>query len=541
MVNRTASGALGAGPVAIARRRAQLISAIWLLSLAPRPLCAQQFRIQLSSGPGSTARQQRGAPSPPRTVTVDLDAYVEGVLAGEASVIRNRAALQAMAVLARTWALRYRGRHRTQGFDFCSLTHCQVFRLPGGPERRYPPALIDAVGSTQNQILRYRERLADPYFTADCGGVTESAADLWPDRNLPYLPSAPDPYCAASAHSSWQRTIPLDRVASILRDELGLPIHGSVRDLAVASRDSSGRAGTLEVLADGWFSVDANQFRYAVGRRLGWATLKSNLYHVQRRGDTLVFNGRGLGHGVGLCQAGADAMAGLGISYGKILAHYFPGATVAEFAPAPRPEADPIASSDHFELAYPETQEPWVNRTLHQLESWHRVLAEQASPGADKVRAATWNTTAEFIQATGQPGWVAGSSDGRSIFLQPLATLAGKGILESTLRHELTHLTLHRLRAPGVPGWFEEGFVLHLTGERIDSGMRLAADRRTLGEAVARARSAAEMRAAYARAALLVRRLAEQRGSNVLWQVLEHPAPNDLKWLKSEEAKPLAP
>ena len=65
---------------------------------------------------------------------VDLESYVSGVLRGEASVLQAPAARQAMAILARTWALRWQGRHRGQGFDFCSLTHCQVFRLPQDPE-----------------------------------------------------------------------------------------------------------------------------------------------------------------------------------------------------------------------------------------------------------------------------------------------------------------------------------------------------------------------------------------------------------------------
>ena len=65
---------------------------------------------------------------------VDLESYVSGVLRGEASILRTPAARQAMAILARTWALRWQGRHRGQGFDFCSLTHCQVFRPPQARE-----------------------------------------------------------------------------------------------------------------------------------------------------------------------------------------------------------------------------------------------------------------------------------------------------------------------------------------------------------------------------------------------------------------------
>lgn len=526
------------------RRRVCPFVVIALLMLGPRVVPAQTFRIQVHSvrsaagKVGNTARKRR---PPPTVITVGLEAYVEGVLAGEAGILRNRAALQAMAVLARTWALRYRGRHRAQGFDFCSLTHCQVFQSASGPQERYPTKIIDAAHTTEGLVLKYHSHLANPYFTADCGGETESAANVWPDGGQPYLASIHDSYCAASAHSSWERVIPLERVAPILREGMGFGIRGPVSNVRVASRDSSGRVRTLEVLAGDSFVIGANQFRYAVGQRLGWDLLKSNLYTVRRSGDALVFNGRGLGHGVGLCQAGADAMAGLGMNYRQILAYYLPGTTVDKFTPEPNGTSDPIAISEHFELAYPEAQKPWVSRSLNLLESWRRYLAQYATLPVHRVRVETWGTTAEFIHATGEPGWVAGSSDGKAIFLQPLGTLAAKGILDSTLRHEFAHLMLHRLRAPGIPKWFEEGFALYLTGEPIDTAAPAQPASCRLGQALARPKSAEEMHAAYICAALLVRHLAERRGPTVLWQVLEQPTSDDLKWLKRQESRSLAP
>ena len=511
-------------PAVIVGRPALPVVLICLLAIAPLAAPAQEFRVRVPSG---------------RVVAVDLDTYLEGVVAGEASVLRNRAALQAMAIVARTWALGHRDRHRGEGYDFCSLTHCQVFRLPGA--KGYSPAIVDAVLSTRHEVLDYAGKLADPYFTADCGGVTESAAAVWPDRNLPYLLSAPDPYCAASRHSSWERTITLDQIAAVLRDQLGIELRGPVLSLTVDSRDASGRAHTLSVIAGARLIVDANQFRYAVGREIGWDVLKSDLYTVVPRGNMVTFNGRGLGHGVGLCQAGADIMADLGLSYGQILTRYFPGVTVVELSAKPRVESDPVALSEHFALAYPDAQQPWVGRALSILEIWRRVLAEQGVPVADRVHVRTWNSTAEFIDATGEPGFAAGSTDGRSIFLQPLATLAAKNVLEATLRHEFTHVALNRWRAPGVPNWFEEGLVLYLTGETIRSDRhRDASENRTLGQALARPRSESEMRAAYARSARLVRLLASESGPKALWQVLEKPTPGDLEWLKSEESKPLA-
>jgi len=531
--------------------RSSLLCAIVFLALVSHHALAQEFRIRIISPARPLDASQAAARKVrPHQVTVDLDSYVEGVLAGEASVLKNRAALQAMAILARTWALRYRGRHRAQGFDFCSLTHCQAFRWPADSGGRPAASIREAVSSTRNQVLKYRGQLADPYFSADCGGMTESAANLWPDRDLPHIRSLPDPYCAASVHTNWQREITLGRLTAVLRNELKLPV-GHVQSVSVALRDSSGRARRLEVVGTDRFSVDANEFRYAVGRTLGWDILKSNFYTVEREGDAFVFRGHGLGHGVGLCQAGADAMAGLGVGYERILAHYFPGTEVAEIGRPATPRLapvssshsnhDPVASSEHFEFSYPESQKAWVNRVLGQLENWRRVLAEHADPGSGRIHVQTWDTTEKFIQATGEPGWVGGSTGGNSIFLQPLGTLAAKRILDATLRHELTHVAVHRARAPGVPQWFEEGLVLLLTGERIEESAQKAQERRTLGEAITHPHSAREMYAAYARAVNLVRQLAAKRGQNAVWKVLEQPNQDDLNWLKREEEKPLFP
>ncbi len=517
------------------------------LIVAQSAASAQEFRVELFSrpplktSPAHAPRPARtaGRLQPLLTVTVNLDSYLEGVLAGEASILKSREALEAMAVVARTWALRYRGRHQAAGYDFCSLTHCQVFRIP--EDLKYPAGIVEAVLKTRGKVLQYRGQLADPYFSADCGGVTESAGDVWPDRNNPYLRSVSDPYCAASVHSKWRQAIPQKTAASILREDQGLPIRGPVRELAIESRDSSGRARRLRVTAGQTWLVDANAFRYAVDRRLGWNTLKSNLYEVHLQGDVLIFAGRGLGHGVGLCQAGADQMGQMGASYENILARYFPGTTVATLPSPAHQDADPVVSSEHFELAYPESQQQWVNEVLSTLERCRKELDLNVADLPARVHVQTWDTAAEFIRATGEPGWAAGSTDGKAIFLQPLRTLAAKGILDQTLRHEFAHVAVHRLRAAGVPDWFEEGVVLYLTGERIADDRDALPSARSLSQAISRAQSEAETHAAYARTYALVRDLAARRGQDALWRTLERPTPQDLKWLKTESAKPLAP
>jgi len=459
---------------------------------------------------------------------VDLDSYVSGVLRGEASVLKSPAARQAMAILARTWALRWQGRHCERGFDFCSLTHCQVFRFPQGREENAADGLDQAARATRGQVLQYHGALADPYFTACCGGMTEAAGNVWPDRAQPYLISVHDPYCLSSSHASWEKILTAESVQQVLREALHLPMAGPLTELSVEKRDSSGRALVLRAVAGDSWNVDANQFRYDVDRRLGWAQIKSNLYTIQRQGDSWLFSGHGLGHGVGLCQAGAEQMARMGSSTEQILSTYFPG---TEIALQPSDDPDPIASSEHFELVYPASQEPWVKQTLDTLEQWRKELGAHAEILPPRVRVETWAAAGEFIRATGQPGWMAASSDGQSIALQPLELLARKRILSQTLRHELTHLVVHRLRAKGVPRWFEEGWVLYLTGERIEAPATALKTARELDEAISKPRSEAEMKAAYAQALERVRQLARREGDTALWRLLEHPGAEDLRWL----------
>jgi len=459
---------------------------------------------------------------------VDLESYVSGVLRGEASVLTAPAARRAMAILARTWALRWQGRHSVVGFDFCSLTHCQVFRLPQGGEAEADDGLDVAALATRGQVLQYHGKLADPYFTASCGGMTEAAASVWPDRAQPYLISVHDPYCLASSHASWGQTVTDECLRQVLRESLHLPITVPLINLSVEKRDFSGRAIVLRVVAGGAWDIDANDFRYAVDRRLGWQMIKSNLYSIERQGNSWAFSGHGLGHGVGLCQAGAEQMARMGFSTEHILSTYLPGTEIAQQPPV---DADPIASSEHFELIYFSTQESWVKQTLDTLEQWRRELGAHSEILPPRVRVQTWTHMADFIRATGEPGWMAAACDGHSIALQPLELLGRKRILIQTLRHELTHLVVHRSSAKGVPRWFEEGTVLYLTEERINTPPSTFRTERELNEAITKPHSEAEMKAAYAQALERVRQFARRHGDAALWRVLEHPTAADLRWL----------
>ena len=170
-----------------------------------------------------------------------------------------------------------------------------------------------------------------------------------------------------------------------------------------------------------------------------------------------------------------------------------------------------------------------MKQTLDTLEQWRKELGAHAEILPPRERVETWGSVEEFIRATGQPGWMAATSDGQSIALQPLELLARKRILNQTLRHELTHLVVHRLRAKGVPRWFEEGWVLYLTGERIEAPATALKTAKELDEAITKPRSEAEMKTAYAQALERVRQLARREGEAAMWRLLEHPGAEGLR------------
>jgi stage II sporulation protein D len=270
------------------------------------------------------------------TRTLTLDEYLFGVLAAEASVEDEFAALKAQAVTSRTYAVSNLRRHARDGYDFCNTTHCQRFlQVTRANERPDFHGLVRrAVAETTGEVLRDgRGALAsDVFFSTSCGGQTADIHALWgsPARE-PYLRGVRDEYCAAMPHARWTDAIPAARLAFALGEDARTDVGRRVDKLTVVKRDATGRVEQLaiegagrRVVVRGW------DFKIVIGRTLGWSVLKSSRFAVMRAGDKFVFRGSGFGHGLGLCQSGAHVLAARGASYRQILAYYFPATTVGD-------------------------------------------------------------------------------------------------------------------------------------------------------------------------------------------------------------------
>jgi SpoIID/LytB domain protein len=250
-----------------------------------------------------------------------LEEYVLHVVANEASVEDQPEALKALAIAARTYALKNLGRHHDQGYDFCSTTHCQrfesvVFRLD----------LAAAVKDTAGLVLRDdKGQIIDAYFSASCGGTTANLKSLWGDDAPPYLQGVRDDYCTTGPHYRWTDVIDSAQLANALRSDSRTDVGQNIRELTVAQYDQTGRAELIEITGDRRCTISGWEFKLIVGRALGWNVLKSSRFNISRSGSQFVFRGGGFGHGLGLCQEGSHVMAQRGQSYQQILAHYFPG------------------------------------------------------------------------------------------------------------------------------------------------------------------------------------------------------------------------
>ena len=260
-------------------------------------------------------------------------------------------ALKAQAVAARGELLSKIGtRHIGDPYRLCSQTHCQVYAGAGHETAR----TTAAVEATRGEVLfEGAGGLADPVYSANCGGHSENNENVWPE--MPALASlrghrdadkhAGDPYAAgvtvknvaafidqpppafcgraklgAGDRFRWTVT----RTHAELDKLLGKYRLGAIRSIEVLERGVSGRSRAVRVTGAAGNQVIRGELRI----RQAFGNLRSSLFVVEMQPEGAVFRGAGFGHGVGMCQTGAIGMAETGKSYREILRHYYPGTTL---------------------------------------------------------------------------------------------------------------------------------------------------------------------------------------------------------------------
>ena len=253
---------------------------------------------------------------------VGLEDYLKGVLPSEVSGLGPIEALKAQAVAARSFAVVQMQESAGKAWDLDNSADSQVY---GGVQDE-TAAADAAVRSTRGAILAFGRAVAHTFFHSNSGGHTADAGEVWASKDPPsYLFGVMDSWSEDQPHYTWSSTIPRAEAEALLH-KAGL-WDGFLEDVVGRERSESERWIKVDLIGhDGRrFPINANEFR----RALGADRVRSTRFKVRLRGDDLVFDGTGWGHGVGLSQEGAFAMARSRRTFRDILYFYYPGTHLA--------------------------------------------------------------------------------------------------------------------------------------------------------------------------------------------------------------------
>jgi SpoIID/LytB domain protein len=450
-----------------------------------------------------------GTLTPDRTVTrVPIETYVARVLAGEAEPNAPDGELQALAIAIRTYATFNAGRHSRDGFDLCDTTHCQVMRTATAATRR-------AALATAGEILTWQGAPAEIFYSASCGGRSESAAAIWSGSHLPYLQSVVDDVHEGDA--PWSYTLRLETLQRLLvqRGFAGQRL----RDVRIASHTASGRVATLELPGLEPNVIAGDQFRLLVGAR----DVKSTAFTIQRHGNELALTGRGYGHGVGMCVIGAGRRARRGETVERILAQYYPGLEITSLDAAvtrvksetvvavAEPEGSrpaPAAESTAASVRSPVTPSAMTIRGVAAQPSGfqqaaaraHQTVTQLLGIPASPLTIDVHDTVEGFRQATGKPWWVSASVNGQTVDLAPLSLLVQRDGVDITLRNAIAQALMASDLA-GRPEWVRVGGARYLSRLPASAAVDLTAKVKCPADAeLTLAISAAAQREAESRA-----------------------------------------
>jgi stage II sporulation protein D len=272
-----------------------------------------------------------------------VEAYLEGVVSAEMGrrSWQERAALEAQAVVSRTYAIRNLGRRKALGFDLSATVNDQVYLGVSGETAE----ARQAVRETRGQVLTHDGAPIEAFFYSTCGGQTADGFEVFRGATRPYLRSVADraedgsSYCRISPRYRWreewtdatlratlQRNLP--SIAGIRSDAVR-----EVKDIRVARRTASGRVDRLTIALSGpEIEINGLAIRQVLRPPSG-ELLRSTAFTLATtngggRVTHLTADGMGSGHGVGFCQWGAVGRARAGHGYERILAAYFPGTRV---------------------------------------------------------------------------------------------------------------------------------------------------------------------------------------------------------------------
>lgn len=258
---------------------------------------------------------------------IPMEAYISSLLTKEMNSKWPLEALKAQAVAARSYAL-----HKMESQQVSKELGNEAFYDLESSEKHQvsgaffdsTPTTIAATEATRGEVLLTSDgKLRPIFFNAKCGGKTLRPDQVWHNREPSYQ-SVNCPFCHNIGPKGWSKTIAYDRMKSFFK---------WASDQRVLQEKLDSDFTSIVLVPDNIDKFTVNFYindrpyiveKAALRRFFGNVIFPSNSFALEIKNSMFVVNGEGLGHGVGLCQMGAFALAKQGWSYKKILAHYFP-------------------------------------------------------------------------------------------------------------------------------------------------------------------------------------------------------------------------
>ncbi|MEW5692814.1 MAG: SpoIID/LytB domain-containing protein [Candidatus Hydrogenedentota bacterium] len=246
----------------------------------------------------------------------NIEDYIKGIIKLEINPKWNVEAVKAQAICSRTFAIGNMYTHSSEGYDFCSRPHCQVY---GGYEAEDEAGNV-AVDATRGFVMYYGEEIAEAYYCANNGGVTALNSEVWEREALPYFEIKNDEYSLKGEYSTFETFISFAEINKLLN------LNSTTLEIIPEEISPSGRILKSIIRYDGGREIVLT--KNDIRKTLGYDRLRSSLFTIFIKDNGIYIVGRGWGHGVGLSQWGAKVMADSGYTYQDIINFYFPGISI---------------------------------------------------------------------------------------------------------------------------------------------------------------------------------------------------------------------
>jgi stage II sporulation protein D len=251
---------------------------------------------------------------------VDLEKYIIGVLAGEMPIWFDEEALKAQAVAARSYVMKRIEYSKDKDYDVVDTTTNQVYlddnHLKEAWKEDYVEnknKIIKAVMDTEKECVYYNNKIADTLFFSTSNGFTENSIDVF-GFDAPYL---------KSVESSWD-----EEVSPVFNDKKEYSRNDFCNVLKILNCEKI----TIDILnttkTGRILSIKINDKTFKGSEIVSLLKIRSNDFNIVINGEQITINTKGYGHGVGMSQYGALAMAQKGYKYDEILSYYYKDTTI---------------------------------------------------------------------------------------------------------------------------------------------------------------------------------------------------------------------